>query len=123
MILQDIIKFLKAKLPKIYTEHQKEINVEQFGVIELDLINVDENCQQWMATLYLYTNKNMMKLHHEKINELMDYCKFYGSVKEDEKVVNIYTPQVNKMGNTQSHYVHLLAIPINYYKDEREVNN
>lgn len=123
MILQDIIKFLKVKLPKIYTEHQKEINVEQFGVIELDLINVDENCQQWMATLYLYTNKNMMKLHHEKINELMDYCKFYGSVKEDEKVVNIYTPQVNKMGNTQSHYVHLLAIPINYYKDEREVNN
>lgn len=123
MILQDIIKFLKIKLPKIYTEHQKEINVEQFGVLELDLINVDENCQQWMATLYLYTNKNMMKLHHEKINELMDYCKFYGSVKEDEKVVNIYTPQVNKMGNTQSHYVHLLAIPINYYKNEREVNN
>lgn len=123
MILQDIIKFLKIKLPKIYTEHQKEINVDQFGVIELDLINTDENCQQWMANLYLYTNKNLMKQHHEKIKEIMDYCKFYGSVKEVDKVVNIYTPQVNKMGNTQLHYVHLLAIPINYYENEREVNN
>ena len=123
MILQDIIKFLKIKLPKIYTEHQKEINVDQFGVIELDLINTDENCQQWMANLYLYTNKSMMKTHHEKIKEIMDYCKFYGSVKEEGKVINIYNPQVNKMGNTQLHYVHLLAIPINYYKNEREVNN
>lgn len=123
MILQEIIKFLKVKLPKIYTEHQKEINVDQFGVIELDLINTDENCQQWMANLYLYTNKNLMKLHHEKIKEIMDYCKFYGSVKEEGKVINIYNPQVNKMGNTQLHYVHLLAIPINCYEDEREVNN
>lgn len=123
MILQDIIKFLKVKLPKIYTEHQKEINVDQFGVIELDLINTDENCQQWMANLYLYTNKSMMKQHHEKIKEIMEYCKFYGSVKEEGKVINIYNPQVNKMGNTQLHYVHLLAIPINYYEDEREVNN
>lgn len=123
MILQEIIKFLKIKLPKIYTEHQKEINVDQFGVIELDLINTDENCQQWMANLYLYTNKNLMKLHHEKIKEIMDYCKFYGSVKEEGKVINIYNPQVNKMGNTQLHYVHLLAIPINCYEDEREVNN
>lgn len=123
MILQDIIKFLKVKLPKIYAEHQKEINVDQFGVIELDLINTDENCQQWMANLYLYTNKSMMKQHHEKIKEIMEYCKFYGSVKEEGKVINIYNPQVNKMGNTQLHYVHLLAIPINYYKNEREVNN
>ena len=64
-----------------------------------------------------------MKQHHEKIKEIMDYCKFYGSIKEEGEVINIYTPQVNKMGNTQLHYVHLLAIPINYYENEREVNN
>lgn len=118
MILQDIIIFLKHKLPNIYTEHQQEINVDQFGVLELDLINIDENCEQWMATVFLYSKKSMMKHHHEKLNEIIDYCKFNGSVKVSGKVINFYQPQINKVGNTQLHYVHSLAIPVNYYESE-----
>lgn len=118
MILSDIITFLKVKLPNLYVEHQKEINVEQFGVLELDLINVDENCEQWMATIFLYSQKNKIKTHHEKIKELMDYCRLNGSVKLDNKVLNFYTPQVNIAGKTERHYVHTIAIPINYYESE-----
>ena len=51
MMLKDITKFLKVKLPNLYVERQEEINVEQFGVLELDLLSVDENCEQWIATV------------------------------------------------------------------------
>lgn len=118
MILKDITKFLKVKLPNLYVEHQEEINVEQFGVLELDLISVDENCEQWIATLYLYTDKRLIRIHHEKIKELMDYCRINGCVKYDNTAVNIYTPQVNIVGKTEKHYVHSLAIPINLYKGD-----
>lgn len=117
-MIKDILAFLKIKIPYLYIEQPKEVNVEQFGVMELDLFNVDENCKKWIATIFLFTKKGMVKKHHKKITEIIDYCRFKGTITSDKGVMHIYPPQVNIAGKTDGYYVHTIAIPINQYERE-----
>ena len=123
MIIPIVVNFAKRYIQNTYTDYQIGIQnkVGQFGVVEVELINFDNNCEQWLVNLFLLTRKNEIDAqitHNQTLKMIYKECKNNGVVVDENSANFFHVPQITVVNGIKDYYMHNIAIPVHRYERE-----